>query len=698
MPLGIFPGFLAGAGQGLVEQQKLRQQQQEAAIRNLLLQRSLKKDELEAQAATAGAGLDFMPGLSPIAPAGGTTSPSPALDLFGTGNLPGADPGAAPINYGVGGALKFPARGADTGYGAISTLGTVPALPPNTTNYFETSGPGYPVNPTPLAIPANARQAAGPNDNAVMQLNLGRAAAPAVAPAASEPVSWSEGGSPDTVLPPDAGSSSSMPPGAAGRPGVIPASYSPGAGDDAAPQQQGAPRPGETQVAEAQMLDPQNYARQQLGELRNRINQLPVSPEVKAKIWQNKLKEAVPYLKQYETEWRQQQQLRQSEERQQRAFQQQQQQQQRQFSESEQRQQRAFQQQQEQQRRQFEQQEKATQERERFTQESQGWSLEHDPVTNKDYRYNVRTGKSTTLTGEPYTPQGAVKPGTQGHGATLHNIEITDADGKASPPFAARPSADSPSGFVKSDGTPVIIPEGGSLRMTGVGGQGRQAAAQIQSMIGASSELVGEARNLMELPSTATGGIFQGLQNVPATELGAALKRTLANKLSPEEATDVKTSFQGVARSLATIEAQGRATGLVGLTGMSEQLMPQAGDSQGNVLRKMATLRQIMERNIDAIAASPNASKEQKDFLTKIRAEMEEVIPFTVSDVNKLQHGDKESVAQAAKKFGLGKSKEERGEGEKPEVGKIITGPDGKKYRIKTLTPDGQPDDVEPAQ
>lgn len=242
------------------------------------------------------------------------------------------------------------------------------------------------------------------------------------------------------------------------------------------------------------------------------------------------------------------------------------------------------------------------------------------------------------------------------------NIEVTNAEGKVTFSGAAHQT---PQGWV-SDKDNKPIETDGDIKILGRGAQGRQAAAQIQSMIGASSELVGEARNLMELPATATAGIFQGLQGLPADSLSGAVKRTLANKLTPEEATDLKTSFQGVSRSLATIEAQGRATGLVGLTGMSEQLMPQDGDTQGNILRKMATLRQIMERNIDAIASSPNATREQKDFLKQIRSEMESVIPFTVHDVNQLQHGDKESVAEAAKKFGLGQAP----------AGKAVAAPD----------------------
>ena len=277
--------------------------------------------------------------------------------------------------------------------------------------------------------------------------------------------------------------------------------------------------------------------------------------------------------------------------------------------------------------------------------ETAGWG---DPLkTDSGW---VQTNKRTGEVRPVDLPDKVSKIGAGGEKSS-QNVEVTDAEGKV---IFSGSAKQTPQGWVSDkDQQPVPVPDDGNIRITGRGGQGRQAAAQIQSMIGSSSELVGEARNLMELPSTAVAGIFQGVQSVPANQLGEAMKRSLANKLTPEESTDLATSFQGVARSLATIEAQGRATGLVGLTGMSQGLMPQTGDTTGNVLRKMATLRQIMERNIDAIEASPNASAEQKKLLKNLRAEMATVIPFTVSEVNKLQHGDAETVMQAAKKFGL---------------------------------------------
>jgi hypothetical protein len=283
---------------------------------------------------------------------------------------------------------------------------------------------------------------------------------------------------------------------------------------------------------------------------------------------------------------------------------------------------------------------------------SEGGSLIERPEGTYREKGGIATPVTVAGTGQPLGPATRLGTGAAG-GKTSHNVEVTDADGKV---IFSGSAHQGPQGWISDkDQQSVQIPESGNIKILGTGGQGRQAAQQIQSMVGASSELVGEARNLMELPSTATAGVFQGLQGIPAAQLGDTLKRTLANKLTPEESTDLATSFQGVARSLATIEAQGRATGLVGLTGMSQGLIPQTGDTIGNIWRKYATLRQIMERNIDAIQASPNASPEQKGLLKKLRTEMESVIPFTVSDVNKMQHGDAQSFSQAAQKAGLGR-------------------------------------------
>jgi hypothetical protein len=253
---------------------------------------------------------------------------------------------------------------------------------------------------------------------------------------------------------------------------------------------------------------------------------------------------------------------------------------------------------------------------------------------------------------EVQTPPGMTFGAHAGKVGQSHNVEVTDETGKI---VFNGSATKTPQGWVADkDGKPIITPDGGNMRVRGVGDGGRQAATAIQSMLGSTAELVGEAKNLMSLPSTSVAGIFQGVQAVPAGDLSDALKRTFANKLTPEEYTDMTTSFQGVARALATIEAQGRATGLVGLTGLSQGLMPQSGDTIGNIFRKFATMRQIAERNTEAMKASPSISAEQKGLLDKLMKELETALPFTVEQVNQLQHGNVKSYRDVAKDLGLG--------------------------------------------
>ncbi|HXI49015.1 MAG TPA: hypothetical protein VNH39_10535 [Steroidobacteraceae bacterium] len=256
----------------------------------------------------------------------------------------------------------------------------------------------------------------------------------------------------------------------------------------------------------------------------------------------------------------------------------------------------------------------------------------------------VVTPLTRSDTGGPFIKEGAQK--------VSKNIEVTDNDGKVTFSGAAHLT---PEGWVSDNGNlPVAMPGEGNIKLLGIGGQGKTAAAQIQSMIGASEELVGELHNLMELPSTASAGVFQGIQATPGKDLGESMRRTLAGKLTPEENIDVQTSFNAVARAIATIEAQGRATGLVGLTSVSQGMIPQSSDTLGNIWRKYATLRQIMERNTKAIVNSPNISDKQKEEMAALVKEVQQVVPFTVHEVNQLQHGDKETVLQAAQKMGLG--------------------------------------------
>jgi hypothetical protein len=148
-----------------------------------------------------------------------------------------------------------------------------------------------------------------------------------------------------------------------------------------------------------------------------------------------------------------------------------------------------------------------------------------------------------------------------------------------------------------------------------------------------------ELGNLMRLPAMSAASIFQGVEATPGRNLGEGLKRSLAAKLTPESATDLKTSFQGISRAVAALESGGAATGLVGLTQASEVYMPQPTDTVGNVWRKMATLRGILERGLESAATAKDVTPERKKLYEQIKEEVRANVPWTVEDVTKLNSG-----------------------------------------------------------
>jgi Phage tail lysozyme len=170
--------------------------------------------------------------------------------------------------------------------------------------------------------------------------------------------------------------------------------------------------------------------------------------------------------------------------------------------------------------------------------------------------------------------------------------------------------------------------------------RGAQAATQIQALIGASNELIPALKNLVDLDVGATSGIFMGVQTGRPESLSEAVKRSLANKITSDQASAVLSRFAGVSRSLAIIEGQGRATGLVGLQKMNEAaLVPQEFDTPLKIMSKYAEMRQIIEQNVETMKASPYVGAAQKELLDKIGKEAKEAVPWTVSDLNVLLKG-----------------------------------------------------------
>lgn len=225
--------------------------------------------------------------------------------------------------------------------------------------------------------------------------------------------------------------------------------------------------------------------------------------------------------------------------------------------------------------------------------ERQNWQVYQDPSnSNKPYRMNAATGETLDFEGQPYTPGGVQKP-------------------------------------------------------TGTAG-GRQAETMGLRITQAANETVAALGNLVDLPIGATTGWFMGVQTDKPRELGTALQHSLASTLTSDQTKAVITSYAGVARSLAILEAAGSAQGLVGLSQQAQVLAPQEGDSGITVLRKYAEVRQIVDRAVDTLKAAPSFQNQPQmtTLLNKIQEEVSHTVPWTVKDVNALQRNPTAERAQ----------------------------------------------------
>lgn len=168
----------------------------------------------------------------------------------------------------------------------------------------------------------------------------------------------------------------------------------------------------------------------------------------------------------------------------------------------------------------------------------------------------------------------------------------------------------------------------------GAGGMGSREAVFLSRIISAGNEAAAAAQNIMDLPIASSKGIFGSA--VPDHGLLDSAKGVLANKVTSQEAQTYKVMIAGVRRNLAAIEASGLAPS----GALSEQMSAveiQEGDTQITKLRRMAELRQIVEKGLEPSLANPRVPAEQKELVQKIIDQMQAAIPFTQQDVTKLE-------------------------------------------------------------
>lgn len=188
------------------------------------------------------------------------------------------------------------------------------------------------------------------------------------------------------------------------------------------------------------------------------------------------------------------------------------------------------------------------------------------------------------------------------------------------------------------------------------GGLGNRAEVYFKRVTVAANEAAQAAQNIMEMPSSSTSGFF-GQRGPPAHGLLGAAKESLTNALTTQEVQDYNTLVPGIGRSLAAIETGGLApSGQI--SSSMDGLILKSGDSEMTKMRKMAELRQIVEKGMEPNLVDPKIPDVQKQQVKDIITQIQTAIPFTHHDITVLQQSKNPNVTMAdvVKNRGIGGS------------------------------------------
>jgi len=201
-------------------------------------------------------------------------------------------------------------------------------------------------------------------------------------------------------------------------------------------------------------------------------------------------------------------------------------------------------------------------------------------------------------------------------------------------------------------------------------GSGKESPAAnrvLQSFTQASDALT----NLARLPITTTGPMFQQKQ---FNSLWTAPLSALNQEMSDTTSQKMQTRMVGVARSLASLESGGAATGLVGLASSIESgVAIPAGAKLDVAMDKLAEMRRIVESSAEAQLSDKSLSNERKDLIRNKLEIVRKAIPFTQEQLDDAASAAKDNpdltfTEFATKQYG---SKKSQGTGTKEDPIKL---------------------------
>jgi hypothetical protein len=246
-----------------------------------------------------------------------------------------------------------------------------------------------------------------------------------------------------------------------------------------------------------------------------------------------------------------------------------------------------------------------------------------------------------------------------------------------------------PAGYERDPGDPSGIRPiaGGPHDPNAVAaGLDSRSSVMFQRVASSAQAAIKSIQNIGELPVTTSTGWFGNAQ--PGGSLLGSVKSVLSQKVTGQDAQDMKTMIAGVSRNLATIETAGLAPN-GSLTHSMNSITIGEGDTQMTKLRKMAEMRQIVEENLTPQLSNPKLPPVQKQLVEDLISGVQQAIPFTHHDITQLERSNnpQATIMDFARQKGLptagGTPVRIAGDEDfaKLPSGTVFVGPDGKQRR-----------------
>lgn len=140
--------------------------------------------------------------------------------------------------------------------------------------------------------------------------------------------------------------------------------------------------------------------------------------------------------------------------------------------------------------------------------------------------------------------------------------------------------------------------------------------------------------NIVQSPGISQSPVFTGLINADPDTMFGSLRSLLARKITKKEEKAFDQIANSISAGLARIEAQGLATGSTRANiAAFDQLRPRAGDDAINMALYLARVKQEIEVGVRVFSTMSGATEQQIANAQQIAANLDQVVPFEVSDV-----------------------------------------------------------------